>query len=73
MGAAWPLCSAMRHLVRRRTLVSTEARDPDPTRVIGRLLSLLSLERQSLMVTVCCPSPEPQPHWRTHTCSLAFA
>jgi hypothetical protein len=46
---------------------------PDPVRLIGRLLPLLSIERTSLRVTVGCPSPEPEPHWRTQTCSLAFA
>ena len=72
MGAAWPPCSAMRHLVRRRTPMSTEALCPDPARVIGRLLSLLSIGRKSLMVTVCCPSPAPEPHWRTQLCSPVF-
>ena len=73
MGAAWPPCSAMMHCVRRRTLVSTEALGPDLARVIGRLLSLLSLGRKFLMVPVCCPAPEPQPNWRMETCSPSFA
>jgi hypothetical protein len=71
-GRAWPLCSAMMHLWRRRTLMSTEAVCPDPVRLIGRLRSLRSRRRTFRMVTVCCPSPEPEAHGRTNTCSPSF-
>jgi Transposase IS116/IS110/IS902 family len=71
-GRAWQPCSAMMHLLRRRTLMSTEALCPDPVRLIGRLLSLRSRRRKFLMVTVCCPSPEPEANWRTKTCSPSF-
>ena len=59
--------------LRLRTPMSPEALCPDPARLLGRLLSLLFIERKSLMVTVCCPSPEPEPNWRTQMCSLMFA
>jgi hypothetical protein len=42
--------------LRLRTPMSPEALCPDPARLLGRLLSLLFIERKSLMVTVCCPS-----------------
>jgi hypothetical protein len=58
---------------RRRTPLSPEARCPDPTRVIGRLLPLLYSERTALIVTVGGPSPDPGPHGRTTMGSPALA
>ena len=72
-GRAWQPCSARMHPLRRRTPTSTEALCPDPARLIGRVLSLLSRGRKFLMVPVCCPSPDPGAHWRIEMCSLAFA
>jgi hypothetical protein len=68
-GRAWPPCSAMMHRLRRRTLMSTEDLCPDPGRLMGRLLSLRSRRQKFPMVTVGCPSPEPEANWRTTTCS----
>jgi transposase len=62
----------MRPRVRRRTPMSPSALCPDPARLLGRLLSLLSLWRKSLRGTVCCPSPAPAPHWRTQRGSPMF-
>jgi hypothetical protein len=55
--------------LRLRTLRSTEARGPDPARVIRHLLPLLYTRRTLLLVPVSCPSPAPAPHWRTAMCS----
>jgi len=58
---------------RLRTPMRPEALCPAPARVIGRLLALLYEERKSLMVPVGCPSPDPEPHWRTQMGSPSLA
>src|SRR5207249_8061014 len=74
-GAPWvepgAACAVLLYPVRRRTLRSTEAVDPAPAPVIGRLLSRLFLWRKCLMVLVCCPSPDPGTHWHMGMCSLS--
>ena len=52
--------------------MSTQALGPDPARVIGRLLPLLDWERTSLLGSVCCPSPAPEPNGRMQMCSPRF-
>ena len=71
-GSAGRPCSATMPPLRLCTPLSTSALGPDPARLLGRLLPLLSGERQSLRVTVCCPSPAPEPHWSTAMCSPSF-
>ena len=57
----WNTWTLLRYRTRRRTL----ARLPEPWRLLGNPLWLLSLRRASSTVPVCCPSPEPGSHWRT--------
>jgi hypothetical protein len=38
---------------------------PEPLAVIGHPLWLHCRRRSSHQGDVCCPSPEPAPHWRT--------
>ena len=59
----WPVKTS--HLLRHGTRSRTLALFPDPLRLIGRPLWLLSIRRSSSTVPVGCPCPEPGSHWRT--------
>ena len=57
----WHTWTVRRHRTRRRTL----ARLPEPVRLMGYPLWLLSMRRASSTVSVGGPAPEPGSHWRT--------
>jgi hypothetical protein len=46
---------------------------PEPAALIGQPLWLLNMRRPVAPGYVCCPSPEPGPHWRVKTLSQPFA
>jgi hypothetical protein len=64
----WQSSPALRH----RTRTRTEAFFSEPSRLLGHPLWLLAIRGWSDKVDVCCPAPEPVPHWRTRPVQPLF-
>jgi hypothetical protein len=65
MGLAWHVMLRWSQCVRER--VGAHRRfGPEPSAVDWTSAPALEMRRASLLVQVCCPSPEPGTNWPTH-------